>query len=57
MDANNKLVRFNTKHHLNVLFSEQIKSLLAARGRSLNKQQLQDKLSMDQEFFKAFLDG
>ena len=54
--ANNELIQLNTKSYLNVLFSEKIKPLLAAHGRSLNKQQLQDKLSKDQEFFETFLE-
>ena len=55
-DKNNIPIRFNTKRYLNVLFSEVMKPQLARRGKSLNKQQLQDKLATDQEFFFGFLD-
>lgn len=46
---------FNTKLFLNVLFSEAIRPLLATRGASLTKQELQEKLSTDQELWEVFI--
>ena len=49
-------IRFNTKRFLNVLFGEKIKTFIATRGRVLTKQQLEDKLSTDQQLFEEFVD-
>ena len=49
-DNNGNAVRICVKHCLNVLFGLAIKTKLATRGASLNRAQLQEKLSTDQEF-------
>ena len=49
------MVQINIKRYLNVLFSETTKLLLAERGKTLTKQQLQDKLRTDQEFHQTLI--
>ena len=54
-DAQGNKIRINTKRWINVLFSRPIRELLASRGASLTKDDLQDKLSTDQGFHERLL--
>lgn len=50
-DASGRLVQLNVERFLNVLFSEKVRGPLADRDASLSKEDLQDKLAVDQALF------
>ena len=54
--ATSKIIKFNHKRFINVLFGDIMKPKMCLRGKSLKKRSLDDKKKTDEDLFKAFIE-
>ena len=54
--ATSKIIKFNHKRFINVLFGDIMKPKMCLRGKSLKKRSLDDKKKTDEGLFKAFIE-
>ena len=55
-DSDNQPIRINNKRYLNVIFGEVVKPKLAERGKTLSKEELQEKICTDQDLHETVID-